>query len=76
MRIQDLVIVKKLLRHFEKLGVSGCHIEDQIEQKRCGHLDNKEIISLNEMVKKIKIAVKSRKDKNFLIIARTDANIS
>ena len=65
---------KKTIEIFEKLGLSGCHIEDQIEQKRCGHLDNKEIIPLEEMVKKIKTAVKSRKDKNFLIIARTDAN--
>jgi len=65
---------KKTIQTFEKLGLSGCHIEDQIEQKRCGHLDNKEIIPLNEMVQKIKIAVKARKDKNFLIIARTDAN--
>jgi len=59
---------------FENLGLSGCHIEDQIEQKRCGHLDNKEIIPLKEMVKKIETAVKSKNDKNFLIIARTDAN--
>ena len=59
---------------FEKLGLAGCQIEDQIEQKRCGHLDNKELISLDQMVKKIKIASSSKKDKNFLIIARTDAN--
>ena len=65
---------EKTIQTFEKLGLSGCHIEDQIEQKRCGHLDNKEIIPLDEMVKKIKLAEKSRKDKNFLIIARTDAN--
>ena len=64
----------KTIKTFESLGLSGCHIEDQIEQKRCGHLDNKEIISLNEMVKKINQTVKARKDKNFLIIARTDAN--
>ena len=64
----------KTIEVLEKMGLSGCHIEDQIEQKRCGHLDNKELIPLNEMVKKIKIAVKSKKDKNFLIIARTDAN--
>jgi len=64
---------EKTIMTFEKLGISGCHIEDQIEQKRCGHLDNKELISLNEMVKKINVAVKSRKDNNFLIIARTDA---
>jgi methylisocitrate lyase len=66
---------EKTIQTFEKLGLVGCHIEDQIDQKRCGHLDNKEIIPLKEMVKKIEISVKSRKDKNFLIIARTDANI-
>jgi methylisocitrate lyase len=65
---------EKAINIFEKVGLAGCHIEDQIEQKRCGHLDNKEIIPLAEMVKKIKLSVKSRKDKNFLIIARTDAN--
>ena len=64
----------KTVEVFENLGLSGCHIEDQIEQKRCGHLDNKEIIPLNEMVKKIELAAKAKKDKNFLIIARTDAN--
>ena len=66
---------KNTIQTFENIGLSGCHIEDQIDNKRCGHLDNKEIISKNEMVKKIKIAVKAKKDKNFLIIARTDANI-
>jgi len=65
---------KKTIETFEYLGLSGCHFEDQIEQKRCGHLDNKELISVNDMVKKIKIAANSKKDENFLIIARTDAN--
>ena len=65
---------KKTIETFEYLGLTGCHIEDQIEQKRCGHLDNKELISLDKMVKKIKTASISKKDKNFLIIARTDAN--
>ncbi len=65
---------KKTIETFEDLGLSGCHIEDQIDEKRCGHLDNKEIISIKEMVKKIKLCVSSREDKNFLIIARTDAN--
>ena len=64
----------KTIQTFENLGLTGCHIEDQIEQKRCGHLDNKEIIPLKDMVKKINISVKSKKDKNFLIIARTDSN--
>ena len=66
---------KKTIETFESLGVSGCHIEDQIDEKRCGHLDNKEIISAAEMIKKVKTCVNARKDKNFLIIARTDANI-
>ena len=65
---------KKTIEEFEKRGLAGCHIEDQITEKRCGHLDNKEVISKEEMVKKIKECVESRKDKNFLIIARTDAN--
>jgi len=65
---------KKTIETFENLGLSGCHIEDQIDEKRCGHLDNKEIIPLATMVNKIKTAVKAKKDKNFLIIARTDAN--
>jgi len=65
---------KKTIETFEQLGLSGCHIEDQIDEKRCGHLDNKEIIPLTKMVDKIKTAVNTRKDKNFLIIARTDAN--
>ena len=66
---------EKTIETFENLGLSGCHIEDQIDEKRCGHLDNKELISTKEMVEKIKIAVKTRKDKNFLIIVRTDANL-
>ncbi len=65
---------KKTIETFESLGLTGCHIEDQIDEKRCGHLDNKEIIPLKEMVKKIKSCVSARKDKNFIIIARTDAN--
>ena len=58
----------------EKKGLAGCHIEDQISEKRCGHLDNKELISKDEMVKKIKASIQARKDDNFLIIVRTDAN--
>ncbi len=62
------------VKTFEKLGLTGMHIEDQIGQKRCGHLDNKELVTSKEMVNKIKLAIKSRKDLNFKIIARTDAN--
>tara|TARA_A100001011_G_scaffold398866_1_gene504889 strand:+ start:370 stop:1266 length:897 start_codon:yes stop_codon:yes gene_type:complete len=66
---------KKTIETFEKMGLAGCHIEDQIPEKRCGHLENKELISTSEMVKKIKECVNSRKDKNFSIIVRTDANM-
>ncbi len=65
---------KKTIMTFEEKGLAGCHIEDQIAEKRCGHLDNKELISKDEMVKKIKDSVNARTDKNFLIIVRTDAN--
>ena len=64
----------KTIQVFESKGLAGCHLEDQISEKRCGHLDNKELVSKEEMVKKIKESVNARKDKNFLIIARTDAN--
>jgi len=65
---------KKTISVLEARGLAGCHIEDQIDLKRCGHLDNKELISKEEMVNKIKDSVNARKDKNFLIIVRTDAN--
>ena len=64
---------KKTIQTFEKFGITAVHIEDQIDRKRCGHLDNKELISTKRMVKKIYECVKSRKDKNFKIIARSDA---
>ena len=64
----------KTISSFEEKGLAGCHIEDQVAEKRCGHLDNKELITKEEMVKKIKESVEARKDNNFLIIVRTDAN--
>ena len=74
MQILALKTVKKQYQTFEEKGLSGCHLEDQIEEKRCGHLDNKELITKEQMVKKIKECRKTKKDKNFLIIVRTDAN--
>ena len=64
---------KKTIETFEKIGITAVHIEDQVSQKRCGHLENKELISKKKMVDKIKECVKSKKDKNFKIIARSDA---
>ena len=65
---------KETIETFEEFGVAAVHLEDQIEQKRCGHLDNKELISKEKMVSKIKECVSAKKDKNFKIIARSDAN--
>ena len=64
---------EETIETFEKFGISAVHLEDQVERKRCGHLDNKELISQAEMVKKIEECVSSKKDKNFKIIARSDA---
>ena len=63
----------KTIRTFEEFGVAAVHLEDQIERKRCGHLENKELISPDKMVGKIKECAKAKKDKNFKIIARSDA---
>ena len=65
---------KETIETFEEFGIAAVHLEDQIELKRCGHLDNKELISKEKMVSKIKECVDARKDKNFKIIARSDAN--
>ena len=64
---------EKTIQTFEKFGIAAVHLEDQIAQKRCGHLNNKELVSTNEMVSKIKECVKAKKDENFKIIARSDA---
>mgnify|MGYP000591427224 FL=1 len=64
---------KETIETFEKFGITGVHIEDQVAQKRCGHLNNKQLITKDEMIKKIKECVSSKKDKNFKIIARSDA---
>ena len=64
---------EETIQTFEEFGVAAVHLEDQIERKRCGHLDNKELIPADKMVNKIKECVKAKKDKNFKIIARSDA---
>ena len=66
--------VSRTIQEFIEMGLAGCHLEDQMNPKRCGHLDNKTLVSTSEMVKKIKAAVIGKKlDSNFLLIARTDA---
>lgn len=67
----------RTIQEFIELGLSGCHLEDQINPKRCGHLDGKALVSRDDMIKKVKAAASGRKlDENFLIIARTDARAS
>lgn len=57
-----------------EMGLAGCHIEDQINPKRCGHLDGKGVVSTDDMVRKVAAAARGKKlDENFLLIARTDA---
>lgn len=66
-------IVMDAVREFERAGIAGMQIEDQEEAKKCGHLTGKRIIPAGDMVAKINAAVDARRDRNFLIVARTDA---
>ncbi len=65
--------VSRTVREFEKTGVAGLHFEDQAFPKRCGHLNDKTIISSDEMCQKIAVARKFLQDPDFVLIARTDA---
>ncbi|WP_273818603.1 methylisocitrate lyase [Providencia rettgeri] len=65
--------VARTVKSFCKAGAAGLHIEDQVGTKRCGHRPNKEIVSTQEMVDRIKAAVDARTDDSFVIMARTDA---
>ncbi|ATC94785.1 methylisocitrate lyase [Pseudoalteromonas tunicata] len=65
--------IARTVKEMTKAGAAGCHIEDQVAQKRCGHRPNKAIVSTEEMVDRIKAAVDARTDAEFFIMARTDA---
>lgn len=65
--------VIRTVREYEKTGVAGFHIEDQVSPKKCGHYDGKEVIALGEMVGKVKAAVDTRRDADLVVIARSDA---
>lgn len=65
--------VMRTVRAFEKAGVAGIHMEDQEMPKKCGHLPDKRVVPVSDMVRKIAAAVKARRDPDFLIVARTDA---
>ncbi|WP_026819706.1 methylisocitrate lyase [Arthrobacter castelli] len=62
----------RTIQEFEDAGLAGCHIEDQINPKRCGHLDGKAVVDLDTAVKRIRAAADARRDPDFLIMARTD----
>lgn len=63
----------RTMQEYERRGVAGLHIEDQVFPKKCGHLDGKELVPLADFLAKIRAAVAARRDPDFLIIARTDA---
>ncbi|MFJ9571252.1 isocitrate lyase/PEP mutase family protein [Streptomyces bacillaris] len=63
----------RTLALYERIGVAGMHIEDQTFPKRCGHLDDKSLVSTDEMVRKIQAVGEARTDPDFVLIARTDA---
>ncbi|MDO5454639.1 MAG: methylisocitrate lyase [Corynebacterium sp.] len=63
----------RTIAEFEDAGLAGCHFEDQVNPKRCGHLDGKEVVPTELMVRRITAAVNERRDENFIICARTDA---
>ena len=64
--------VARTIQALEDAGIAGAHIEDQINPKRCGHLDGKSVVDEDTAVKRIRAAVDARRDENFLIMARTD----
>ncbi len=64
--------VARTVQLIEDAGLAGLHIEDQVNPKRCGHLDGKEVVDENTALKRIRAAVSGRRDPNFLIMARTD----
>ncbi|MGL3805787.1 methylisocitrate lyase [Paeniglutamicibacter sp. R2-26] len=64
--------VARTIQELEHAGLAGCHIEDQFNPKRCGHLDGKNVVDLDTMVKRIAAAADARRDPNFLVMARTD----
>jgi 2-methylisocitrate lyase-like PEP mutase family enzyme len=63
----------RTVREYERAGVAGIHIEDQVAPKKCGFFEGKEVISIEEAVEKIRAAVDARSDPDFVIIGRTDA---
>ena len=68
--------VARTVQLLEELGLAGCHLEDQVNPKRCGHLDGKVVVAVAEMLRRLAAAVAARRDPCFVICARTDARAS
>jgi len=68
--------VARTIQILEDAGLCGCHLEDQVNPKRCGHLDHKSLVATQAMVEKIRAATGARRDRNFVIMARTDARVA
>ena len=66
--------VARTVRMYERAGLAGMFIEDQVFPKRCGHMAGKDVIAPTEMIAKLKAALDARRDPDFVIMARTDAN--
>ena len=69
----EAINVDRTVRLFEAAGAAGIHLEDQVLPKRCGHLSGKTLVSADAMVSKVRAAASARSDKDFVLIARTDA---
>jgi methylisocitrate lyase len=65
--------IGRTIRNFERIGVAAVHMEDQVGQKRCGHRPGKEVVPKEEMVDRVKAAVDAKTDRDFVLMARTDA---
>jgi len=65
--------IARAIRAFERVGVAAVHMEDQVGQKRCGHRPGKEVVPKEEMIDRVKAAVDAKTDRDFVLMARTDA---
>jgi len=69
-------MIARTVRELTRAGAAGCHIEDQVQAKRCGHRPGKQLVSPDEMCDRIHAAVDARTDPGFVVMARTDAHAS
>lgn len=69
----NAINVVRTVQEYERAGVAGLHIEDQVLPKRCGHMENKQVVDVEHLVAKVAAAVAARNDPDFVVVARTDA---